>query len=328
MSVPTRDVVDGTSIGAPEAASAKVIKGRSLGQIAWSRLKRDKIAMAGGVVIVVLVVMALLAPVLCKLLGVDPYAFHTDLLSALSMPQGKLGGISAAHPLGIEPLNGRDILARILYGARVSLTIAFLATMLGLIIGVVAGITAGYFGGWIDTILSRLMDIIYAFPVLLFSIALLVIVSGIDDLSGGVARIGILVFVIGFFGWPYIGRIIRGQVLSIREKEYVEAARSLGAGSGRILFRELLPNLVAPILVYATLTMPSNILTEAAFSYLGVGVQPPTASWGQMLSDAVNTFEIDPAFMIIPGLAIFITVLSFNLFGDGLRDAFDPRGGR
>ncbi len=328
MSVPTRDVADDMVLVAPESTSANVIKGRSLGQIAWSRLKRDKIAMTGGVVIVVLVVMALFAPLLCKLLGVDPYNFNTNLLSGLSMPIGKLGGISAAHPLGIEPLNGRDILARILYGARVSLTIAFLATMLGLIIGVVAGITAGYFGGWIDTILSRLMDIIYAFPVLLFSIALLVIVSGIDALSGGLARIGILVFVIGFFGWPYIGRIIRGQVLSIREKEYVEAARSLGAGSGRILFRELLPNLVAPILVYATLTMPSNILTEAAFSYLGVGVQPPTASWGQMLSDAVNTFEIDPAFMIIPGLAIFVTVLSFNLFGDGLRDAFDPRGGR
>lgn len=331
MTMPAGEVIDPAS---PEAATttadsaAPVIKGRSLGQIAWSRLRRDKVAMVGGIIIVILAVLAIFAPLICKLLGVDPYLFHSDLISALSMPNGKYGGISMAHPLGVEPVNGRDILARILYGARVSLTIAFLATLVGLIIGVVAGVTAGYFGGWIDTILSRLMDIIYAFPVLLFSIALLVIFSNIPALSGGFARIGVLVFIIGFFGWPYIGRIIRGQVLSIREKEYVEAARSLGAGSGRILFRELLPNLIAPILVYATLTMPANILTEAAYSYLGVGVQPPTASWGQMLSDAVNTFEIDPAFMIIPGLAIFITVLSFNLFGDGLRDAFDPRGGR
>ena len=291
-------------------------------------MRRDKVAIAGLVVIVFLVSASVLAPVLTHWLGIDPYKFNSDQLNAISMPNGRFGGMSLAHPLGLEPINGRDILARVLYGGRVSLTIAVLATLVGLVIGVLAGVVAGYFGGWIDTLLSRLMDIIYAFPVLLFSIALLAIVQGVDKFSGGLARISLLVFIIGFFGWPYIGRIVRGQVLSIREKEYVEAARSLGAGNGRILFRELLPNLVAPILVYATLTIPSNILTEAAYSYLGVGVQPPTASWGQMLSDAVDTFQIDPAFMIVPGLAIFVTVLAFNLLGDGLRDAFDPRAGR
>ena len=304
------------------------VQGRSLGQIAWGRLRRDKVAIAGLVVIVFLVSASVLAPVLTHWLGIDPYKFNSDQLNAISMPNGRFGGMSLAHPLGLEPINGRDILARVLYGGRVSLTIAVLATLVGLVIGVLAGVVAGYFGGWIDTLLSRLMDIIYAFPVLLFSIALLAIVQGVDKFSGGLARISLLVFIIGFFGWPYIGRIVRGQVLSIREKEYVEAARSLGAGNGRILFRELLPNLVAPILVYATLTIPSNILTEAAYSYLGVGVQPPTASWGQMLSDAVDTFQVDPAFMIVPGLAIFVTVLAFNLLGDGLRDAFDPRAGR
>jgi len=195
-------------------------------------------------------------------------------------------------------------------------------------IGVVMGVVAGFFGGWVDSVIARAMDIFLAFPLLVFAIALVgVVPSSAFGLSGNSLRIGLLIFVIGFFAWPYMGRIIRGQTLSLREREFVDAARSLGARGPYILFRELLPNLVGPILVYSTLLIPTNILFEAALSYLGVGIIPPTPSWGGMISDAVNNgiYSVDPMYMIIPGLAIFITVLAFNLFGDGLRDALDPK---
>jgi peptide/nickel transport system permease protein len=203
------------------------------------------------------------------------------------------------------------------------------------VLGVFFGVLAGYRGGWLDTVISRSMDILLAFPVLLFSIALLAVFQqapqlelGPLTLTGNTMRLGLLVGLIGFFGWAYIGRVIRGQVISLREKEFIDASRSLGSKDRRILVRELLPNLAAPMLVYATLTIPTNILYEAALSFLGVGVQPPTASWGQMLSEATNYFQVDPMYMIVPGLAIFITVLAFNLFGDGLRDALDPKSSR
>ena len=308
------------------AGQAK-IEGRSLGQIAWRRLRRDRVAMAGGVVVVVLIVLAVAAPLIVGWFGHPPNDFHQDLVSAeTQMPEGRWGGISKEFLLGIEPVNGRDLFSRILYGARISLIIAFLATLLSVIIGTTMGIVAGYFGGWVDGLISRLMDIFLAFPLLVFALAL---AGAIPDhafgLHGDSLRIALLVFIIGFFNWPYIGRIIRGQTLSIREREFVDAALSLGATHRSILFRELLPNLVAPILVYSTLLIPSNILFEAALSYLGVGVQPPTPSWGGMLSDATQWYQVDPEFLFPPGLAIFVTVLAFNLFGDGLRDAIDPR---
>jgi peptide/nickel transport system permease protein len=191
------------------------------------------------------------------------------------------------------------------------------------------GVIAGYFGGWVDAIISRAMDIFLAFPLLVFALALVGLLTTFNVTAEGY-RILVLVIIIGLVNWPYIGRIIRGQTLSLREREFVDAARSLGARGPYILFRELLPNLVAPILVYSTLLIPVNILFEAALSYLGVGIIPPTPSWGGMLSDAVNNgyYSIDPMFMIIPGLAIFLTVMAFNLFGDGLRDALDPRSSR
>jgi ABC-type dipeptide/oligopeptide/nickel transport system permease subunit len=215
----------------------------------------------------------------------------------------------------------------VLYGARISLLIAFLATLLSMVIGTFFGIVAGYFGGWVDAVISRVMDVFLAFPLLLFAIALAGVVPDQGfGLEGDQLRIALLIFIIGFFSWPYIGRIIRGQTLSLREREFVDAARSLGARPGYILFRELLPNLLAPILVYSTLLIPTNILFEAALSFLGVGIRPPTPTWGDMLSSAARIYQIDPWFMLVPGMAIFITVLSFNLFGDGLRDALDPRG--
>jgi len=330
------DVDTSASTAAPEsvlaAGPSTAIEGRSLGQIAWTRLKRDRVALAGAVVIVVLILMALLAPVLVKLFGHPPTDFHQDLVDpTFQVPKGKFGGINAHYLLGIEPGNGRDVFSRIVYGARISLLVAFLATAVSVGLGTVLGVTAGFFGGWVDGVISRLMDILLAFPLLLFAISLGAVLqsgNGLFGLSGTSLSVAVLVFVIGFFNWPYIGRIVRGQTLSLREKEFVDAARSLGASNAHIIFKQLLPNLVAPVLVYSTLIIPTNILFEAALSFLGVGVKPPTASWGSMLSDAVSTYSIDPTFMIVPGAALFITVLAFNLLGDGLRDALDPRGGR
>jgi len=305
--------------------SGEEIQGRSLGQIAWMRLRRDKVAMAGGVVIVVLILIAIIGPYFVQ----NPDIYHANLINAtFSRPNGPFGGISLAHPFGVEPLTGRDMLARIVVGARYSLLIGFLATALAVVIGVVMGVISGYFGGWSDAAIGRSMDIFLAFPLLVFAIALVGVLPGSAfGLSGSNLRVVLLIFIIGFFAWPYMGRIIRGQTLSLREREFVDAARGMGARGPYILFRELLPNMVGPILVYATLLIPTNILFEAALDYLGVGLIPPTPSWGQMLANAVQQgfWYVDPMYMIIPGLAIFITILAFNLFGDGLRDALDPR---
>jgi peptide/nickel transport system permease protein len=314
----------------PEAVLAgipKAIQGRSLGQIAWMRLKRDKVAIGGFVVIVFLILVAAFGPLIVSVLGHPPNEFHQKLIDpSLQTPRTKLGGMSKDFLLGLEPVNGRDLFSRIVYGARISLLVAFLATLLSVVLGTFFGVVAGYFGGWVDTAISRTMDTFLAFPLLLFAIALAgAVPDSAFGLTGDALRIALIIFIIGFFNWPYIGRIIRGQTLSLREREFVDAARSLGARPPYIIFRELLPNIAAPILVYSTLLIPTNILFEAALSFLGVGVRAPTATWGGMLSDAVRFYTIAPYFMIIPGLAIFITVLSFNLLGDGLRDALDPR---
>ncbi|MEV0970595.1 ABC transporter permease [Microtetraspora glauca] len=305
--------------------SATAIQGRSLGQIAWMRLKRDKIAIAGGLVVIFLILVAVFAPLIVGLFGHDPIQFNSDLIDSSTMAPKDGTGISAEHLFGVEPVNGRDIFSRIVYGARISLLIAFLATLLSVVIGTLLGVTAAYFGGLVDSIISKTMDVFLAFPILVFAMALAGIIP--DDafgLTGDTLRVALLVFVIGFFNWPYIGRIIRGQTLSLREREFVDAARSLGARGSYVIFREILPNLVAPILIYATLLIPTNVVFEASLSFLGVGVRPPTPTWGGMLSDAVRFYTM-PYFMLFPGMAIFITVLAFNLFGDGLRDALDPK---
>jgi ABC-type dipeptide/oligopeptide/nickel transport system permease subunit len=331
MAVPV-DVPPGSGGPVPDpgvpAAGGKAIEGRSPGRIAWVRFRHDKVAMAGGIIVLLLVLVAIVGPYLVQ----NPDTYHSNLINpTFSRPNGPLGGISLAHPLGVEPVTGRDMLARVVNGARYSLLIGILATALAVVLGVFFGIIAGYFGGWVDAFIARSMDVFLAFPLLVFAIALVgVIPNTAFGLSGDGLRVVLLIFVIGFFAWPYMGRIVRGQILSLREREFVDAARSMGARSPYILFRELLPNLVAPILVYATLLIPTNILFEASLDYLGVGLIPPTPSWGGMLSDAVSNgfYSIDPMFMIIPGLAIFITVMAFNLFGDGLRDALDPRSNR
>jgi peptide/nickel transport system permease protein len=310
-----------------EGVRGRAIQGRSLTQIAWMRLRRDKVALAGGVIVVLLVLVAIFAPLIVKVFGHPPNEFHQELIDPnLQVPKDGWG-MSREFLFGLEPVNGRDIFSRVVYGARISLLIAILATLVSVGLGTVLGVTAGYFGGWLDSMISRTMDVFLAFPVLLFAMALVgAIPERAFGLSGEPLRVALLIVVISFFTWPYVGRIIRGQTLSLRHREFVEASRSLGARGSYIVFREMLPNLAAPILIYTTLLIPTNILFEAALSFLGVGVRPPTPSWGQMIADGARWYTIAPQFMLFPGLAIFITVLAFNLFGDGLRDALDPRG--
>ncbi|MFL5896176.1 MAG: ABC transporter permease [Thermoleophilaceae bacterium] len=301
------------------------IAARSPLQLFWRRFRKDRVALAGLVFIVLLVLAAIFASLIVKALGLSgPNAQNINNLDAFGQPAGP----SSAHIMGVDEL-GRDIFARVLYGAQVSLEVAVVATGVAVLIGVVVGMVAGYFRGWIDTVLSRVMDVVLAFPILLLAIGLASACS-LGKGCLGFIKPGrpVLILVIALASWPYIGRIIRGQVLSLREKEFIEAARSLGASNKRIIFREILPNLVAPIIVYTTLILPTNVLFEAALSFLGVGVQPPTASWGEMIAAAVSIFDSAWWYMLFPGLALVITVLAFNLVGDGLQDALNPRSDR
>ncbi len=302
-----------TPIGiGPEAPETVVA--RSPWQIFWSRFRQDKLAIMGGVFIVIMIILALGAGLSVSLTGHEvSQQFDDTMLNDFGTPKGPNGEFW----LGADDL-GRDLFVRILYGARTSLTIAIIATGLEVAIGVTLGMLAGFLRGWVDSVVSRAIDLILSIPFLLLGIALAVAMGPSGTL---------VIILITFFGWPYIARIIRGQTLSLREAQFVEAAQSLGAPTRWILFREILPNLVAPIIVYATLIIPVNIIGEASLSFLGVGVQEPQAAWGTMLARATNLAAFGAAwwYMAFPGLALFITVLGFNLLGDGLRDALDPR---
>lgn len=310
-------------------AEAKRIEGRSLGQIAWQRLRKDKVAMGGGIVALLLILMAIFAPLLSSLTHTDPDTGNSNLIDAnLGTPIGGLGGINGSHILGVD-LEGRDLFSRIVYGARISLGVAGVSTLVAILLGATLGMVAGYFGGWIDSVISRTMDIMLAFPLLLFAISLsAVLENSAFGLTGNTLHFAVLVFIIGFFSWPYIGRIVRGQTIGLREREFIDAARALGARPSRIIFHEILPNLMAPIMIYATLLIPVNILFEAALSFLQVGFRDPTPSWGDMINQSIQYYQVDPEYLIVPGTAILLTVLAFNLFGDGLRDAFDPKASR
>ena len=283
-------------------------------------------ALAAAGFIVLLVLVAIFAPLVVELVGArPPNQPSSRYLDSFGTPTGP----SSHNLFGVDKL-GRDVFSRVVYGARVSLEVAILATALSVAVGVVVGMIAGYYRGWVDTVLSRFIDVLLAFPILLLALGIGASCSLGHGCLGGLLKPGlsVVVFVIAFVNWTYIARIIRGQVLSLREKEFVEAARAIGASDRRIIFREILPNLVAPIVVYTTLIIPTNILFEAALSFLGVGVQPPNASWGAMIADATEIFDTAWWYMVFPGAALLLTVLAFNLLGDGLQDALNPRAGK
>jgi len=306
----------------PQAAPGAIVA-RSPLELFWRRLRDDRVAIGALGFIVALALLALLAPLLVKLLGV-PAPDAADV-EALNPVNGQSEGPQAGHWFGVDHA-GRDVFSRTLYGARVSLAVAIVATGIAVLAGTVLGMIAGYYRGWADSFISRGLDILLAFPILLLGIGLASACS-LEGCAGGIIQPGltVVILVISVSSFPYMARIIRGQVLSLREKEFVEAARSVGASDRRIIFREILPNLVAPIIVYTTLVLPQNILFEAALSFLGVGVEPPTASWGQMIADASADFERAWWYMLFPGTALVFTVLAFNLVGDGLQDALNPK---
>ncbi len=278
------------------------------------RFMRHKLAVAGVVVLVLLILSAIFAP----LLPMDPNALSTT---------ERLQGPSANHWFGTDDV-GRDIFARVMYGGRISLAIGLFGTAVALILGTLIGALAGYFGGLVDNLLMRLVDVFLSFPSLFILIVLATVIRTNNHLREYSGSIWPIAIVIGALSWMALARIVRATFLSLREKEFVEAARAAGAGNARIMFRHILPGALGPIMVQGTLLVAATIITESGLSYLGFGVQPPTATWGTLLDDAQGKMRQLPVFAIAPGLMIFLTVMSINYVGDGLRDAFDPHSHR
>lgn len=299
-------------VATESTAAPAAVAGRSPWQLAWARLRRDKVAIVCSVFILLLVLVAIFADLLAKLLGWGATQQDRDngiTVDGLPVPP------NGQHLLGTDNL-GRDILVRIIYGSRVSLEVGVAAAIGAVILGVIVGLAAGYLGPAVDTVLARVMDVVLAFPFLLFAIALVTVVGPSETIE---------ILVITFFSWASVGRIVRGQTLAIREKEYIEAARSLGAGDLRIMVFDVLPNMIAPVIVYTTYLIPVSIVFEATLSFLGVGIIPPTPSWGNMISDSQSFYQVAPWFLIFPSLALLLTTLAFNVLGDSVRDALDPR---
>ena len=321
---------DTTSV--PSETSAVSIEGKTPRELAWGRFRRDRFAMFAVGIIAFYALVAVLAPVICSILGISPYVLDGKALNDFGLPKGSFGGVSSNHWLGVEPGTGRDILARLLYGARVSMLVGILATVVTTTMGIVLGVISGYKRGKVDAVIGRITDLTLAFPSLLLIIALTRPITqrlesfGIPE--GNPSRIAYIILVLGLFGWVYVARIVRAQTLSLREREFVEAARASGASTRRIVFKELMPNLWAPIIVTVTLAIPGYVATESTLSFLGLGMLPPTASWGAMLGDSVRYYRADPTYLFIPGIALIVLVLAFNVVGDAVRDALDPKADR
>ncbi|MDT0317635.1 ABC transporter permease [Streptomyces millisiae] len=312
-----------TELEVVEQSAPPATAGGAPGARPLRALTRDPGALLAGGYILLIVLMALFAPLIVRLSGWGPYEFDQQAIDPdlAGVPLGGWGGAGSDHWFGVEPGSGRDIFARIVYGARVSMLIALSATALTTLLGVVLGMLAGYLGGRVDWVISRVMDFLMAFPALIFMIAIL---SALPASNRSVA----LVVVISLFGWPYLARVVRGQTMSLAQREFVEAARASGASAATVVFREILPNLRSTIIVLTTLAIPGYIGTEAGLSFLGIGVVPPTPSWGQMIASSVNWYTVVPSYFAIPGAFLFLLVLSFTVLGDRLRAVLDPGGAR
>lgn len=317
----------------PDDQSVATIAGKSPGRLALERFRKDKLSMISLVVVVLYVLAGVSAPFLVHFGVLDTTTTHQSLLNEYTLPKGRFGGISWDHPLGIEPGLGRDVLSRVWLGTTLSLAISLLASLLAMVVGTVLGIIAGFTGGWVDAIIGRLVDLTLSFPQTLMLLALsapmyALLTQYLHVPEGDWGWATYVVGALAVFGWPSIARLIRGQVLSVREREFVDAARLLGASRARMYFKEILPNLWAPLLVSFTLTLPLYISSEAALSYLGVSIKPPTPTLGNVLRDSLNYAQVDFMYFFVPGFAIALIVVCFNLLGDGLRDALDPKSDR
>ncbi|MFD6420030.1 ABC transporter permease [Streptomyces sp. NPDC060194] len=323
-----------TPAGVP--AGVKGSESRSPSRLAWLRFKRDRTGVVSAVIVIAFFVVALAAPLIAKVYGKNPYETYGQnipgLLNDFGYPALPNGGMSSEYWFGIEPTLGRDVFTFLLYGIRTSLMIAAATTLLVTLIGVVVGVTAGYLGGKTDYLVGRIIDILLSFPSTLFFIAFMPVVYGLfvapNEEIPTALRAVCLVLVLTAFGWASIARLLRGQVLSLREREFVEAAKVTGASRAHIVFRELLPNLWTPILIQATLALPAFVTAEAGLAFLGVGIQDPTPDWGVMIQRGASFYTDDFTFMLFPGLAMVIFVLAFNLLGDSVRDALDPKSKR
>jgi peptide/nickel transport system permease protein len=326
MTTSFADAPDAPVDPVPEVDEARIV-GKTPWQLFWARFLQDRFALAGLAFIVLLVLVAFAAPAFAALTGHGVNElFQRQTTDIFGIPEGPQSGFL----FGADN-SGRDVLVRTIYGTRVSLIVGVAATAVAVFVGVIVGVLAGYFGGWADSLVSRIIDIILSIPLLLFAIGIVAACSTSKEgcLNGTLKPgIGMVIVIISLFTWPFVARLVRGNTLSLREREFVESARSLGAGNIRIMFREILPNLVSPIIIYASLLVPGNILFEAYLSFLGLGVPDETPSWGNMVSDSLDSFDVTWWLWLFPGLFLLFTVLAFNLLGDGLRDALDPRANR
>ncbi|MFH9661972.1 ABC transporter permease [Streptomyces sp. NPDC017248] len=312
---------------------SKGSESRSPGQLAWRRFKRDRVGVASAIIVILFFVIGLAAPLIAKLYGKDPYTTYglntPGLLGDNGFPAKPNGGIDGEFWFGIDPQLGRDVFSFLLYAIRNSLLISTAITLLVMIVGVVIGITAGYIGGKTDWLLGRVIDILLAFPQQLFFVAFTPVILNFfvpsnEDTPTSIVVISLITLLV-VFGWASIARLLRGQVLALREREFIEAARVTGASPARIIFKELLPNLWTPILIQGTLLLPTMVTTEAGLAFLGVGLQDPTPDWGLMIGYAAQFYQDDFTFLLFPGVTMVIFVLAFNLLGDSLRDALDPK---
>lgn len=308
--------------------SEEVIQ-RTPRQIAWARFKRNRAGVYSGYVALFFLVAAFLAPIITNLLGLENGKTYPETLNSVGLPEGKFGGISLAHPLGVEPGAGRDLLTMLLYGSRISFSVAIITSISGIGLGMLIGITVGYFRGKVDAVIGRISDFLLSFPATFMIIALsLPMVQRIEALGiakDNGARVIVLILFFVFFGWMGFARLIRSQAMSLRERDFVMAAQAAGASSPRIIIKEMLPNLYPTAIVFLSLSLPGFLSAEAVYSFLGVGIQAPASTWGLVLSDAVSFWRNDPAYLVIPSVMLVIVVLALNLLGDAIRDALDPK---